>query len=97
MSAIYCNGPSRVDFTHLIEASQGVKNLNSHVHWKPMNRFSFRQERTLGMGGISGRLEFEGNFAPFWSYLKIGEYLHMGKGTAFGLGKIKVSGLSTKV
>lgn len=94
LSAIHCKGPSRVDFTHLIAASQEVKNLNSHIHWQQMNRFSFRQERTLGMGGISGRLEFEGEFAPFLPYLKIGEYLHLGKGTAFGLGKIKVPGLS---
>jgi hypothetical protein len=43
------------------------------------------------MAGVSGTLDFEGDFNPFIGFLRIGEYMHLGKGTSFGLGKIKVN------
>jgi CRISPR-associated endoribonuclease Cas6 len=90
LSALYCGGPLRVDFKDLIEKSKGVKVSDSRIHWEQQTRFSFRQERILSMGGVSGSIEFSGDIGPFMPFLCIGEYLHVGKGTAFGLGKIKV-------
>jgi hypothetical protein len=90
LSALYCGGPLRVDFKDLIEKSKEVKVSDSSIHWEQQTRFSFRQERILSMGGVSGCIEFTGDINPFMPFLRIGEYLHIGKGTAFGLGKIKV-------
>jgi hypothetical protein len=39
------------------------------------------------MEGFIGEVIYEGNLTPFYPYLKAGEILHIGKGTAFGLGK----------
>jgi CRISPR/Cas system endoribonuclease Cas6 (RAMP superfamily) len=42
------------------------------------------------MGGFIGDITFEGDIEPFMSVLKVGEVLHVGKGTGFGLGKYEV-------
>jgi len=90
LSAIYCAGPGRVDFTHLIELSREIKVKESRLHWEEQKRFSFRQDKTVGLGGVSGHIVFEGNLTPFLPFLELGEILHVGKGTAFGLGKIAI-------
>jgi len=89
LSTLYCDGPPRVDFKGLIEESKKVKVVDSRIHWVENTRFSFRQERDISMGGVSGSIEFTGNLDLFMPLLEIGEYLHVGKGTAFGLGKIR--------
>ncbi len=38
-------------------------------------------------GGFVATAPFEGALAPFAVFLHLGEVVHVGKGTAFGLGK----------
>jgi hypothetical protein len=90
LSAFYCDGPDFVDFTSLIEKSKEVKVINQKINWQQQMRFSYRQERNVSMGGVSGWIEFTGVPVEFMPYLKIGEFLHLGKGTGLGLGKIKI-------
>ncbi|MDI7261613.1 MAG: CRISPR system precrRNA processing endoribonuclease RAMP protein Cas6, partial [Thermodesulfobacteriota bacterium] len=33
---------------------------------------------------------FEGDFEPFMPFLLLGEFIHVGKGTSFGLGKYEI-------
>ena len=42
------------------------------------------------MGGFIGPITFEGDFEVFLPFLLPGEYLHVGKGTSFGLGKYEI-------
>jgi CRISPR/Cas system endoribonuclease Cas6 (RAMP superfamily) len=42
------------------------------------------------MGGFVGKISFSGLLIPFWSYLLLGEYVHVGKGSSFGLGKYEI-------
>ncbi|MCE8429907.1 MAG: CRISPR system precrRNA processing endoribonuclease RAMP protein Cas6 [Candidatus Methanoperedens sp.] len=46
----------------------------------------------LKMGGFLGEITFEGDLNEFMPFLKLGEYLHIGKGTVFGLGKYEIIG-----
>ena len=41
--------------------------------------------------GIVGRATYEGNFATFWKYLRFGQFVHVGHGATFGLGKYRVN------
>jgi len=44
------------------------------------------------MGGFLGEITFEGELTEFLPFLKLGEYLHIGKGTVYGLGKYEIVG-----
>jgi hypothetical protein len=90
LCTFYCDGPDFVDFTSLIKKSNQVKIVDKKINWQQQMRFSYRQEKNVSMGGVSGWIEFAGDVAEFLPFLKIGEYLHVGKGTGLGLGKIKV-------
>ncbi len=43
----------------------------------------------MKLGGFIGEITFEGNIEPFMPLIKVGEVLHVGKGTGFGLGRYK--------
>ena len=64
--------------------------LTSDLRWYDWERYSGRQERKINMGGFVGDITFEGKLAPFMSFIKAGEVLHVGKGTTFGLGRYRV-------
>ena len=53
-------------------------------------RYSNRQGRPVPVEGFVGKVVFRGNLTPFYPWLKIGEYLHVGKGATFGLGWYRV-------
>lgn len=44
----------------------------------------------MKMGGFIGSITFEGDFKEFIPFLLLGEYVHVGKGTSFGLGKYEI-------
>lgn len=44
----------------------------------------------MKLGGFLGEVIFAGNFGLFWPYLSLGEYVHVGKGSSFGLGKYEI-------
>ncbi len=78
------------DFKGLIEDSKNVRVLRSDLKWYDWERYSNRQEVRMKMGGFIGPVVFEGDFSPFIPFLFLGEYVHVGKGTSFGLGKYKI-------
>jgi len=45
----------------------------------------------MKMGGFMGEITYEGDFEPFQPYIKLGEYVHVGKGSSFGLGRLEIS------
>jgi CRISPR/Cas system endoribonuclease Cas6 (RAMP superfamily) len=40
----------------------------------------------MQLGGVIGEWTLEGDLAPFWPYLHLGQWLHVGKNATFGLG-----------
>jgi CRISPR/Cas system endoribonuclease Cas6 (RAMP superfamily) len=42
------------------------------------------------MGGFLGDITFEGDLAEFLPVIKLGEFLHVGKGTVYGMGKYEM-------
>jgi hypothetical protein len=41
----------------------------------------------MKLGGFVGEVEYRGELREFVPLLKLGEQIHLGKGTGFGLGK----------
>lgn len=60
--------------------------------WKDWSRYSNRQRRKVPMGGLMGETLILDAPPEIWTWLKIAELVHVGKGAGMGLGKIEVSG-----
>ncbi|NMC72957.1 MAG: CRISPR system precrRNA processing endoribonuclease RAMP protein Cas6 [Geobacteraceae bacterium] len=86
--AAYGDGEPPLDYRGLVAAAQGVEAVESSLRWHDWERWSGRQEQTMLMGGLLGTITYEGEIGPFLPLLELSRQLHLGKQTAFGLGKI---------
>lgn len=86
----HCDKELCVDFKGLIEGAERVRTVRKKLSWYDWERYSFRQSTRINMGGLTGTLSFEGNLEEFLPFIALGEYVHVGKGTSFGLGRIRI-------
>ena len=77
-------------FKDLIEEAKGVKTVSRALYWHDWNRWSSRQGVKMKLGGFMGKITYKGDLRPFWPYIRLGEYVHVGKGSSFGLGRYGV-------
>ncbi|MGB9804968.1 CRISPR system precrRNA processing endoribonuclease RAMP protein Cas6 [Desulfofundulus sp.] len=80
----------KLDFSGLIARATKVKLVEDHTHWVDWERFSSRQDIKMKMGGLVGRIIYEGNLSEFFPLLYLGELVHVGKGAVFGMGKYRM-------
>lgn len=95
LSYFHCN--HRIDdtgFKDLIEQAGKIKTVKRSLYWHDWERYSNRQETRMKMGGFMGEIAYEGNLKEFWPYIRLGEYVHVGKGSGFGLGRYILSSRS---
>jgi serine/threonine protein kinase len=95
MAYFHCGERLQLDFKQLTEDASRVKLVDFDTRWVDWERFSSRQQVKMKMGGIVGTAAYlapeEGYYSRFWPWLKLGELLHIGKNTVFGLGKMRIS------
>ncbi len=72
------------------EAAEKIEVVHQDLQHHQFRRYSNRQGRPIPVEGVVGRIVFRGNLTPFYPWLKIWEYLHIGKGGAFGMGWYRV-------
>jgi hypothetical protein len=72
--------------------AEEVHPVEENLRWRDWERFSGRQKTRMKPGGVVGRVRYNGPVGPFLPYLRLGEYIHVGKNTAFGLGQMVVYG-----
>jgi len=93
LAEIHCGEKWGLDWKGIISrAEEGVRTINSDLHWHDWERYSNHQDKKLKMGGFMGSITFEGDLDEFLPFLRLGEYLHVGKGTVYGLGKYEILG-----
>jgi CRISPR-associated endoribonuclease Cas6 len=90
LSYFHCDKELELNFKEIIEKSRDVKVQKEDLSWFDWERYSNRQETRMMMGGFVGSITFEGDFEPFLPFLLLGECIHVGKGTSFGLGKYEI-------
>ncbi|MDD3582286.1 MAG: CRISPR system precrRNA processing endoribonuclease RAMP protein Cas6, partial [Desulfobacca sp.] len=81
---------SEIDFRGLSHAAEKIDTRSSSLRWHDLRRYSNRQERNTPLGGLVGEVTYTGNLEPFWPFLLLGEQVHVGKGTSFGLGQYQL-------
>lgn len=55
--------------------------------WTDWQRWSSRQQQEMHLGGFTGECTLRGDLAPFAELLYLGQWLHLGKNTTFGMGR----------
>ncbi|MDE0399150.1 MAG: CRISPR system precrRNA processing endoribonuclease RAMP protein Cas6 [Candidatus Poribacteria bacterium] len=89
LSYFHCGKDLDVDAHGLIAAAAAVSH-HSRLNWLRKDRYSYRTEKSVPMGGFIGKVRFEGNLEPFLPFIYLGEYLHIGHHTAFGFGQYRI-------
>ncbi len=95
LSYFHCGKELDLDFRALIEEAKGIRVQKENLRWLDWERYSNRQETRMKMGGFVGSIIFQGELEKFMPYLLLGEYIHVGKGTSFGLGKYEILNLDS--
>lgn len=85
------DGEPSLDYRGLVKRSKDVEITNSSLEWSDWKRYSNRQDRSMLMGGITGKVSYSGDLAGFVPLVRFCERSHIGKQTTFGLGKIKIA------
>jgi hypothetical protein len=83
----YGNGEPDMDYRGLVARARGVTLVASDLRWFDWQRYSQRQEREMLMGGMIGSVIYEGKIGEFMPLIDFCAKVHIGKQTAFGLGK----------
>jgi len=91
ISQIHCNNILPFSYLPLLEMASKVETINSDINWIDWERYSSRQKRRIKLGGFVGKIIFGEGWYNFLPFIKLGEYIHIGKGTSFGLGKYIIS------
>jgi len=86
LAEFHCGAPLIEDFPALTAACAGLREAK-RLSWRDWTRYSSRQQQKMALGGAVGDWTLEGELAPFLPLLRLGEWLHVGKETAFGLGR----------
>lgn len=79
------------DYQELIHKAETIKINKANVKWDDWDRFSGSQKKWMKFGGLTGDVSYRGDLQPFMEVLKLGEWLHIGNKTSFGLGKYEVN------
>uniref|UniRef100_A0A7C4CBE6 CRISPR system precrRNA processing endoribonuclease RAMP protein Cas6 n=1 Tax=candidate division WOR-3 bacterium TaxID=2052148 RepID=A0A7C4CBE6_UNCW3 len=82
--------PLQVDQQRLIAKAGNVKLADAVMAGADWHHYSSRQQRVVEREGMTGWVRYEGELGPFLPFLRAGEILHVGKGTAFGMGKYEM-------
>ena len=86
----HCGSKLELDFNELITQAKMVDVRGWDLRWHDWTRYSTRQKISMELGGFIGNVIYEGNFEAFMPFVSLGEQIHIGKNTTFGLGKYAI-------
>lgn len=81
-----------LDFNYYIEKALKVKTENM-LKWYSYDRYSNRQHKHIKFSGFTGNVSFLNVPLEFLWIINLGELIHIGKNTTFGLGKYIVESM----
>ncbi len=73
-----------------LEAARAARRVGSSLCWEDRYRYSSRQDRKIPVGGLLGEITCQGDIGVLRPLLRAGEYLHVGKNTSSGAGKLRL-------
>ncbi|MBF0307998.1 MAG: CRISPR system precrRNA processing endoribonuclease RAMP protein Cas6 [Magnetococcales bacterium] len=85
MAHLHADVDPEIDYSELSRQA-GLIPCHGNLAWRDWTRRSARQQQTMALGGVVGRWTLTGDLQPFWPFLYLGQWLHVGKNATFGLG-----------
>lgn len=85
MTEFHGLGPLPIDFKALAAHAETLAS-DKDLRWRDWTRYSSRQQQKMDLGGVVGSWRLSGDIAPHLPFLHLGQWLHVGKEAAFGLG-----------
>ena len=89
LAEFHAGGPLIADFPALAAQAAAIRDTRQ-LAWQDWVRYSSRQKQAMALGGVVGTWILEGDLAPFMPWLHLGQWLHVGKEAAFGLGRYRI-------
>ncbi len=92
MSSLFnCHGEGEpdLDYRGLVKRAEDIRVVEDHLRWYDWKRYSFRQDKSMLMGGIVGSVAYEGKIEEYMPLIEFCSKVHIGKQTTFGLGKLE--------
>ncbi len=83
----FSDGEPELDYRGLVKRAESVKIESADIRWHDRRRYSARQETGMMMGGLIGTVTYRGQISEFMPIIDFCSKVHLGKQTAFGLGK----------
>jgi hypothetical protein len=83
-------GEPDLDYPDLAQQAAAITIADNGLSWFDWKRYSARQDKKMFMGGLTGEITYTGDLTPFMPLLTMGQTVHAGKNTAFGLGKYTI-------
>jgi hypothetical protein len=93
LAYFYCGNGLDIDFKAFGDDADKIATVADSTRWVESSRYSRRRELTHDLSGFVGEVSFEGDFAPFIPYLKLGEHVHVGKNAVFGNGWYRIESM----
>lgn len=92
LSYFHTDTPLETDFRALVQAAETIDWQATDLRWHDWTRYSSRQHALLQMGGVVGTLTLPAaGLEPFWPYLWLGQWTHVGKAAVMGLGRYRLA------
>lgn len=88
LNRYFGDGEPHLDYRGLVARAKTVETEASAIRWFDWKRYSNRQDQAMLMGGMVGKVTYAGEIGEFLPLLRFCEHVHLGKQTAFGLGRI---------
>ena len=90
LTYFHCGNRFERKHKELLELSKEIEMVEKNLYWQDWLRYSSRQKTRMKIGGVMGEFTIKGRLMPFLPFLKIGEYIHIGKATSMGLGRYEI-------
>ncbi|MBN2717697.1 MAG: CRISPR system precrRNA processing endoribonuclease RAMP protein Cas6 [Deltaproteobacteria bacterium] len=91
LQSVYCATPINVNVPEAIALAEQIEVANDAQHASTIRRWSNRQKKHVTLHGAKGKSEWKGEAVRhLWPLLRLGEIIHVGKATIFGLGKYEI-------
>jgi hypothetical protein len=90
LAYFYCGKGLDIDFKAFGDEADKICTVADSSRWVESARYSRRRQVNHDLSGFVGDTTFEGDLARFLPYLKLGEYLHVGKNAVFGNGWYRI-------